>query len=105
MTLTDIFGLQNKVGFVTGAGSGLGAEMAEALALAGADVVLADIDVSAAEVIAKRIRDVGRNALVFQLDVTQEDKVEDVVQATIAQVGRIGSSIRTYLSTYRQPLI
>jgi len=89
MSLTDIFGIQNKVGFVTGAGSGLGAEIAIALGLAGADVVLADINASAAEVIAQRIRDLGRKALVFQLDVTLEDKVEEVVQATVAQLGHI----------------
>lgn len=92
MSLSDIFGLQNKVGFITGAASGLGAEMAQALALAGADVVLADINASGAELVAKRIRESGRKALAFQLDVSQEDKVEEIVQAAVAQFGRIGSS-------------
>ncbi|KAF7982931.1 hypothetical protein HWV62_25222 [Athelia sp. TMB] len=89
MSLTDIFGLQDKVAFVTGAGSGIGAEIAQALAIAGADVILTDIDISGAEQVAKRISDLGRKAVVFQLDVTQEDKVDEVVQEAVAQLGRI----------------
>ncbi|KZP34699.1 3-oxoacyl-reductase [Athelia psychrophila] len=89
MSLSDIFGLQNKVGFITGAASGLGAEMAQGLALAGADVVLADINAAGAELVAKRIRESGRKALVFQLDVSKEDEVEKVVQAAVDQFGHI----------------
>jgi len=89
MSLEDIFGLQNKVAFVTGAGAGLGAEMAEALAVAGADVVLAGRNVPKLEVVAQRIRDLGRKTLVCQVDVTQEDMIEKAVQAAVAQFGRI----------------
>ncbi|KZP18827.1 NAD(P)-binding protein [Athelia psychrophila] len=76
MSLADIFGLQNKVGFLTGAGAGLGAEMAEALAVAGVDVVLAGRNVPKLEVVSQRICDLGRKALVCQVDVTQEDMIE-----------------------------
>jgi len=89
MSLADIFGLQNKVGFVTGAGSGLGAEIAEGLAAAGADVVLAGLNVPKLEIVAQRIRDLGRKAFVCQVDVTQEDSIEKAVQATVAQFGHI----------------
>lgn len=88
--ITDIFGLQNKVGFVTGAASGIGAEMAQALASAGANVILADINISGAEAVAK---------LAFELDVSREDQVEQVVHAIVAQFGCIGSSNRLHEST------
>lgn len=96
MSLENIFGLDGKVGFVTGAGSGLGAEMAEALAVAGADVVLAGRSVPNLEIVAQRIRDLGRKALVCQLDVTQEDKIDEVMQTTVTHFGRIGLSNRSF---------
>lgn len=94
MSLENIFGLQNKIGFVTGAASGLGMEIAEALALAGADVVLADINTAGAEAVAERIRATGRKALVIALDVSREDQVEKAVEEAAAQFSHIGLSSR-----------
>ena len=50
--------LQGKVAIVTGAASGIGRECAIALALEGASVVVADLDVAGAEIVASHI--IGR---------------------------------------------
>ncbi|KDQ51410.1 hypothetical protein JAAARDRAFT_62486 [Jaapia argillacea MUCL 33604] len=89
-TLTDIFGLSGKVGFVTGAGSGLGAEFCQALALAGADVVAADINLPNAEkTVASLIHTDNRKALALQLDVSNESAVRSAVDKAVAHFGHI----------------
>jgi NAD(P)-dependent dehydrogenase (short-subunit alcohol dehydrogenase family) len=78
--MTSIFDLTGKVAFITGAGSGLGIEFAEACAEAGADIVCADIDLNAAEATAAKIGELGRKALVVQGDVSNERQVTEAFE-------------------------
>jgi NAD(P)-dependent dehydrogenase (short-subunit alcohol dehydrogenase family) len=71
----DMFGLAGEVAVVTGAGAGLGVEIASQLAGAGATAVIADIRLDAAESVAERLRSEGREALAVEVDVTEEDSV------------------------------
>ena len=77
------------VAIVTGGGSGIGAALAEELALRGTDVVLADIDVADAETVAERIRSRGGRASATQLDVTSAPAFDAVVAATMQRRGRL----------------
>ncbi len=61
-----------KTVFVTGGASGLGFAMAEALAGAGARIVLADVNAEGVEAAAARLRVGGAEAIGIQLDVTDE---------------------------------
>jgi NAD(P)-dependent dehydrogenase (short-subunit alcohol dehydrogenase family) len=81
------FGLQGKVALVTGAARGLGAATAEAMAHAGARVVVSDIQRGAAEVVAERIRKQGGDAVAMKHDVTREVDWESVVRATVESCG------------------
>lgn len=74
---------------VTGAGSGIGAAIARGLAAEGANAVLADRDLAAAERVAERIRAEGGQALALQLDVTERSTVRDAVTATVERFGRL----------------
>ena len=87
--LLDRFRLDGRLVVVTGASSGLGAGFAEALADAGADVVLAARRADRLEVVAQRVRAHGRRALVVQSDVTDPSDCEDVVRAAIDEFGRL----------------
>ena len=77
------------VAVVTGAGSGIGAALAEELALRGSEVVLADIEIADAEAVAERIRSRGGRASATHLDVTSAPVFEAVVAETAKRLGRL----------------
>lgn len=74
---------------VTGAGSGIGKTTAEVLAAAGARVVVADLDLNAAQVISNGIRASGGTSIAVQVDVADEASVAAMVQAALAAYGRL----------------
>lgn len=84
---TNTFGLHGKVALVTGAARGLGAQTAEALARAGARVVVSDIRLEAAQATAARIRELGGEALALEHDVTHEADWEAVLAEVITTCG------------------
>lgn len=66
---------------ITGAGSGIGAGIAEHLAEAGHELLVTDLDSEAAAAVARRIVDRGGRARAFALDVTSEASVSGVCGA------------------------
>ncbi|WP_370501386.1 3-oxoacyl-ACP reductase FabG [Mycolicibacterium sp. jd] len=76
--------LAERVAVVTGAGQGIGREIARSLRSFGANVVLADIDGDAAKAAAEEVGGLG-----LACDVTSEEQVRAVVADTVAQFGRL----------------
>lgn len=72
--------LQGKCAIVTGAASGIGAEIARAFAREGARVCVADVDAAGAERVAAQL---GGGAIAARMDVTSETEVEQAVEATV----------------------
>jgi 3-hydroxybutyrate dehydrogenase len=81
--------LKDKVAIVTGAGSGIGREIARTFAAAGAIAVIADLDATAAHAVAAELEHSGRRALAVTMDVTQEADVESGFAAAVSTFGRI----------------
>lgn len=81
--------LDGRVAFVTGAGRGIGAATALRLAEEGARVALADLDTSGCEGVAAEIRKLGSEALVCECNVADGARVQEVVDQTAAQFGRL----------------
>ena len=79
--------LENKVAIVTGATGGLGATYAHAIAREGGHVVVVDVAKSEGTVAA--IRAQGHRALALQTDLTDEDEVKRLMEAVMAECGRI----------------
>ena len=81
--------LNGKVCVVTGAASGIGKRIAEVYAEAGGKVVIADLNLDAAEATAQSIRDAGGEALGVAMDVTNEQQVIDGIAITVATYGQV----------------
>ncbi len=81
--------LDNKVCIVTGAASGIGKEIAITYARAGGKVVIADLNLDAAQAVADEITKGGGTATAVAMDVTSEEQVNAAVAAVVAAYGRI----------------
>jgi NAD(P)-dependent dehydrogenase (short-subunit alcohol dehydrogenase family) len=84
-----VFRLDQKIAFVTGAGSGIGEQIARLFARQGARVVLADVRLDAAERVAGEIREAGGSARVQQLDVAEEAQVRAAIERVAVEEGRL----------------
>ncbi|MGI5129760.1 SDR family NAD(P)-dependent oxidoreductase [Pseudonocardia sp. CA-107938] len=85
----DRFRLDDRVVVVTGASSGLGAGFAVALAHAGADVVLGARRADRLQRTAEAVRGTGRRALCVPTDVSEPQDCTALVEAAIAEYGRL----------------
>ena len=74
--------MQDKVAVVTGAASGIGKEIAKTYFDHGAKVAIADLNLEAAQAVAREFDPTGERALAVAMDVTNEEQVD----AGIAQV-------------------
>lgn len=88
--MKDYFDLKGQVAIVTGCSTGLGVQMAKALASQGCSIVaVARRKNLTDEVAADITRTFGVETLSMKCDITSTDEVESVVDATLAKFGRI----------------
>lgn len=87
--ILDRFSLQAKVALVTGGGQGIGRGFAHALADAGADVAIIDVNIDTAEVVVEEIklRNPGVKAIAIKADVTVESEVHSMVEQVVKNLG------------------
>jgi len=81
--------LTGKVAIVTGARMGIGEAIAVGLAQAGADLMLVSRRISEDDEVVKNCRETGRRVEVMQVDVSNRAQVGEMVERTIAALGKV----------------
>ena len=89
MSVLDLFRLDGRVVIVTGASSGLGVSFAQAFAEAGADLMLGARRVERLKETAALVEAAGRRASTRKTDVADPEQCQQLVDAAMAQFGRV----------------
>jgi 7-alpha-hydroxysteroid dehydrogenase len=103
--ILDRFRLTDQVAIVTGAGRGIGAATAVALAEAGADVVVSSRTEEQLREVAGRIEAVGRRALVIPADLSDLDAVAALAPAAVEEFGRLDIVVDNVGGTMPRPFL
>ena len=89
MNILEQFSLRNKVSIITGGARGLGKAMAQSLAQAGSDIVIADLDLETAKQTADWLISEGGRTLAVRVDVTDPADVDKMTDEILSKLGRI----------------
>ncbi|MEU7783332.1 SDR family oxidoreductase [Amycolatopsis sp. NPDC049159] len=103
--ILDRFKLTDQVAVVTGAGRGIGAATAVALAEAGADVVIASRTAAQLEEVAARVSAAGRRAVTVPADLSTPDAAAALAETAVAKFGRLDLVVNNVGGTYPRPLL
>lgn len=103
--LTSLFGLEGQVAIITGGGAGLGSDLSLMFAGAGAHVVVADLDETAAMTVAADISARGGKASARHVDVTDESSVLALFAYTTDKLGGVDILINNVGAYPNKPLL
>ena len=88
-SIKTLFDLSSRVSIVTGGATGLGLQMAHALAEAGSNIVICSRKLENCEAAAHEIEKLGVSALAVGCDVTKPDQVEALKDAALKKFSRV----------------
>jgi Dehydrogenases with different specificities (related to short-chain alcohol dehydrogenases) len=90
MGILEKMRLDGKVAFVTGGARGIGKCIASALAEAGADIAIVDLDISEARKTCKEISDASKNKMIaIQTDITSPEQVNQMIETIMGEFGHL----------------
>jgi NAD(P)-dependent dehydrogenase (short-subunit alcohol dehydrogenase family) len=81
--------LEGRTAIISGTTGGIGAASARRMAIEGAQVVLADINVAGAETVAAEIRAAGGDAIAHNLDLGDEASIKALIDETLKHYGKL----------------
>ncbi|KHE72822.1 SDR family oxidoreductase [Halobacillus sp. BBL2006] len=106
MHVNQLFNLTGKTAIVTGGGRGLGEQIAEGLAEAGANVILCSRKVEACQETAARLEnEQGIKTLALSCDVTNPEDIQEVVKQTLDRFGTIDVLVNNSGATWGAPTL
>ena len=89
MDTSKLFDLKGKTAIVTGGANGIGKACCEILAAYGANVVVSDYNLEAAQKTSKEINDDGGKTIAIDCDVTKDEALVNLVEKTVEKFGSI----------------
>lgn len=101
--ILQIFHLYGRTAIVTGAGRGLGKAMATALAQAGAQIAVFDINLIDAKATADGIISLGGKAFAAEIDITDAQQVQTGIQQAASTFGGVDILVNNAGVTSRSP--
>ena len=102
--MSSMFDLTGRIALVTGSSKGIGLALAEAVAGAGAEVVVNSRNPDELESTRVKLADAGHKAHAYAFDVTDQDAVVDNIERIEAEVGPIDILFNNAGIQYRSPL-
>ncbi|TDL31889.1 glucose 1-dehydrogenase [Jeotgalibacillus sp. S-D1] len=103
MKVLELFDLSGKTALITGGGRGLGAQIAEGFAEAGANVVLCSRKLDACLETAERLSELGVKTLALQCDISNPEEVEQAVEDTLKAFDSIDILVNNSGATWGAP--
>ena len=101
--IKNLFDLRGKVAIVTGGSGGFGRAAAIGLAVHGADVAVTSRTLSSLEETAKEVRKQGKKALPISCDVTDPKSVQNMVDQTVKELGKVDILVTSAGIAMRSP--
>jgi NAD(P)-dependent dehydrogenase (short-subunit alcohol dehydrogenase family) len=98
-----LFDLSGWIALVTGAGRGIGREIAQTLAGAGANIAVAELDEAAGKQAADELCSLGVASECFQVDIRQSSAVEEMVKQVLERFNRIDILVNNAGVAYNTP--
>ncbi|MCS0825947.1 SDR family oxidoreductase [Cytobacillus firmus] len=103
MNVMDLFDLTGKTALITGGGRGLGAQITEGYAEAGANIVLCSRKVETCQETADRLAKLGVKTLALSCDISKPEDVHKVVDRTVKEFGSIDILVNNSGATWGAP--
>ncbi len=105
MSDTEMFSLHGQVAVVTGASKGIGRAIAEAMAGAGAKVVISSRKLELCEQVAGAINESGGEAIARACNISRKEDLQGLVDRTLELWGRIDTLVcNAAVNPYYGPL-
>ncbi len=104
MNVKELFDLNGRTAIVTGGGRGLGEQIAEGLAEAGANVVVCSRKEENCKEVSEKLNEKGIQSIALKCDITNPSDIENVVDQTLQKFGRIDILVNNSGASWGAPV-